>query len=72
MLFRRLFKTADLCETAPASPEKLKVIWDNASGSDYHALLTAVAMLFKRSVPLSTDDPLTSHDRGVISKPPDS
>ena len=66
--FSRLFKFAGIPYAhllMPRQPEqiKLKVIWETAPNPDPHALLKAVAMLFGRRTPLSTDADLTKADK---------
>jgi hypothetical protein len=41
--------------SSPRKPTKFQVIWEPVPNPDPHALLQAVAMLFDRRVPLSTD-----------------
>jgi hypothetical protein len=69
--FSRLFKFAGIPYAhllMPRQPEqiKLKVIWETASNPDPHALLKAVAMLFGRRTPLSTDADLTKADKTLM------
>ncbi len=47
----------------PQKPNKLSVMWETIACPDDHALLRAVALLFKRKVPLSTDADLTERDK---------
>jgi hypothetical protein len=53
----------------PRQPEqiKLKVIWETAPNPDPYALLKAVAMLFGRRIPLSTDANLTKTDKTLTN-----
>jgi hypothetical protein len=41
---------------------KLKVIWEIAPDPDPYALIRALAILFDRRIPLSTEADLTKHD----------
>jgi hypothetical protein len=54
----------------PNTPIKLKVIWEIAPQPDPHALLKAVALLFKRRVPLSTEPDLTNTDKTLLCERP--
>ena len=47
----------------PPKLMKLAVIWEATPDPDPHALLKAVALLFHRRVPLSTDADLTNTDK---------
>jgi hypothetical protein len=46
--------------------EQIAVSWKTVANPDPHALLKAVAMLFKRRVPLSTGADLTSTDEELM------
>jgi len=52
------------------STPKLKVTWETAPDPDPHALLKAVAMLFRRKVPLSTAADLTRVDEELSCRRP--
>ncbi len=54
----------------PGQSTKLKVIWEKVPDADPHALLKAVAMLFHRRVPLSTDTDLTRGDEELSCRRP--
>jgi hypothetical protein len=50
--------------------DKLTVIWETVPNPDAHALLKAVAMVFNRRVPLSTEADLTSPDEELMWRRP--
>ena len=52
-----------LMSNASKTRTNLTVIWETVPDPDPHALLKAVAMLFNRRVPLSTDADLTNADK---------
>ena len=55
-----------------STPQNLTVSWETIPDPDPHALLKAVAMLFNRRVPLSTDADLTKNDVTLMCRrPPD-
>jgi hypothetical protein len=57
----------------PPMPTEITVIWETVPDPDPHALLKAVAMLFNRQVPLSTDGDLTPGAGPLLCKrTPDS
>ena len=64
------FSFSRLCDVAFISyadlpmrnPTKVTVIWETVPDPDPHALLKAVAMMFNRQVPLSTDVDLTERN----------
>ena len=73
--FSRLFKYAGISYDhlpMPRQPKqvKLKVIWETAPNPDRHVLLKAVAMLFNRRVPLSTEGDLTTRDDKLMCEQP--
>jgi hypothetical protein len=47
----------------PTKPMKLIVTWETVPNPDPHTLLKAVAMLFNRRLPLSTEADLTKRDK---------
>ncbi len=47
-------------------PTNIAVVWETIPYPDPHALLTAVAMLFGRRVPLSTEVDLTVPDKTLM------
>jgi hypothetical protein len=49
-------------------PTKIAVIWETVPNPDPHALLKAVALLFHRRVPLSTDKDLTNTDKTLLCR----
>ena len=53
-----------------STPHNLTVTWETVPDPDPHALLKAVAMLFNRRVPLSTDRDLTKDDRTLMCRRP--
>jgi len=61
---------ADLPMPKPPKPTKLTVIWETVPDPDTHALLKAVAMLFKRRIPLSTGVDLTKADKTLMCRRP--
>ena len=73
--FSRLFKFAGISYAhlpMPRQPKQIKltVIWETAPSPDPHALLKAVAMLFNRRVPLSTEADLTTRDDKLMCEQP--
>ncbi len=54
----------------PAKPTHIIVTWETVPNPDPHALLKAVAMLFNRKVPLSTDVDLTKRDDTLLCERP--
>jgi len=69
--FSRLFSFAEIPYAhilMPRQPEEIKpgVSWETVPNPDPHALLKAVAMLFGRRVPLSTDADLTKPDKTLM------
>ena len=73
--FSRLFKFAGISYAhlpMPRQPKQIKltVIWETAPNPDPHALLKAVAMLFDRRVPLSTEADLTTRDDKLMCEQP--
>ena len=71
----RLFKFAGIFYARlpmPRQPKQIKltVIWETAPNPDPHALLKAVAMLFNRRVPLSTEADLTTRDDKLMCEQP--
>lgn len=53
--------------------ENLTVVWETVPDPDPHALLKAVAMVFKRRVPLSTRVDLTKRGEELTCRrPPES
>lgn len=52
----------------PPKLTKLRVIWETAPNPDPHALLKAVAILFHRRIPLSTERNLTNTDKTLLYK----
>ena len=55
-----------------STPHNITVSWETIPAPDPHALLKAVAMLFNRRVPLSTDVDLTKNDVTLMCRrPPD-
>jgi hypothetical protein len=50
----------------PRKPAPIAVIWEYSPNPDRHALLKAVAMLFKQRVPLSTGGELTERDEELL------
>ena len=73
--FSRLFKFAGISYAhlpMPRQPKQIKltVIWETAPNPDPHALLKAVAMLFNRRVPLSTEADLTTRDDKLMCEQP--
>ena len=45
---------------------KVVAVWQPSADNDRHALLKAVAMVFHRRVPLSTQADLTNPDRTLL------
>jgi hypothetical protein len=73
--FSRLFKFAGISYAHLPMPRQTKqieltVIWETAPNPDPHALLKAVAMLFNRRVPLSTEADLTTRDDKLMCEQP--
>jgi hypothetical protein len=54
----------------PTMRAKLTVIWETVPNPDPYALLQAVAVLFRRRVPLSTGVDLTKPDRTLMCERP--
>ena len=50
----------------PNKPTKLAVKWEGALDADPHALLKAVALVFRLPVTLSTDPDLTVPDKTLM------
>ena len=59
---------ADLHMPNAKKPTTLRVIWETVPNPDPHVLLKAVAMLFKRRVPLSTGVDLTKADKELLCR----
>jgi len=53
-----------------ATKNKITVLWEVVPNPDPHALLKGVAMLFGRSVPLSTMADLTTNDEELLCERP--
>jgi hypothetical protein len=73
--FSRLFRLsgisyADLPMTKPTTSKQLTAVWKTVPDPDEYALLKAVAMLFNRRVPLSTEPDLTSPDDTLMCERP--
>lgn len=50
----------------------ITVKWEIVPNPDHHALLKAVAMLFRRRLPLSTGSDLTNPDKTLLCERQDS
>jgi hypothetical protein len=50
---------------------KVVAVWQSSANIDSHALLKAVAMVFRRRVPLSTQADLTNPDKTLLYERPD-
>jgi hypothetical protein len=59
------YKPSRSMSTTPELP-KIHIVWEDSPNQDRHALLKAIAIIFRRRVPLSTPSDLTNPDKTLL------